>query len=97
MYKRQILLSLYFAFFKSKIKIKPTFLNGLIVGALSGILGGLFSISSPPIVVYSLACTDSKDEYFATNMAFLMVTNIYAAILRAIQGLIDLPLSLIHI
>lgn len=83
-----ILLSIYFIFFKNKIKIKPTFFNGLIVGALSGIMGGLFSISAPPIVVYLLAVTKSKDEYFANIMAYLMVANIYTGIFRAFQGLI---------
>jgi uncharacterized membrane protein YfcA len=83
-----ILLSLYFIFFKDKIKIKPTFFNGLIVGALSGIMGGLFSISAPPIIVYLLSVTKDKDEYFANVMAYLMIANIYTGIFRAIKGLV---------
>jgi uncharacterized membrane protein YfcA len=83
-----ILLSLYFMFIKNKIKIKPTFINGLIAGCLSGILGGIFSIGGPPLVVYTLAVTGSKEEYFATNMAFFTITNIYTAIIRAMKGLI---------
>ncbi len=83
-----ILLSFYFIFFKDKIKIKPTFVTGLIVGGLSGILGGLFSISSPPIIVYLLAVTKGKDEYFANMMAFLLVSNLYTGIIRAFKGLI---------
>ncbi|MPN54800.1 hypothetical protein SDC9_202477 [bioreactor metagenome] len=51
-------------------------------------MGGLFSISAPPIVVYLLAVTKSKDEYFANIMAYLMVANIYTGIFRAFQGLI---------
>ncbi len=83
-----IVLSLYFMFLKDQIKIKPTFVNGLIAGALSGVMGGIFSISGPPIVVYTLAVTDTKEEYLATNMGFFGITNIYTAIIRAIGGLI---------
>lgn len=83
-----VLLSLYFMFVKGKIMIRPTFVNGLIAGCLSGVLGGIFSIGGPPLVVYTLAVTESKEEYFATNMAFFAITNIYSAIIRAMNGLI---------
>ena len=83
-----ILLSLYFIFIKNNLRIKPTFVNGVIAGALSGVMGGMFSISGPPIVVYTLAITKDQEEYFATNMAYFAITNLYTAVIRAINGLI---------
>lgn len=83
-----ILLSLYFLFFNGRIKIKPTFMNGLIIGAIAGVMGGLFGIIAPPIVIWSMAVTSNKDEFITTNLAIGLVTNIYSTTVRALSGAI---------
>ncbi|MDQ7092825.1 sulfite exporter TauE/SafE family protein [Desulfosporosinus sp. PR] len=68
------LLSLYLFFFSEKFRIKPTPRKGLLVGAISGILNGLFNIGGPPMVVYFLSSTDDKLEYSATIQCFFMLS-----------------------
>jgi uncharacterized membrane protein YfcA len=60
-----IILSVYLAFFNQKFKIKPSAVNGTIAGSMSGLLGGMFNISGPPMVVYMLGVTDNKMVYSA--------------------------------
>jgi len=84
-----ILLSIYFIFFSKKLKIRPTPTAGLISGTLSGILGGFFSMSGPPIVVYLLSASEDNDSYLADIQTFFCITNIYSTIVRAINGLIQ--------
>ena len=58
-----ILLSGYFLFFNQTFHIRATPVTGLIAGGVSGMLGGLFGMAGPPIVIYLLAGTDTKEEY----------------------------------
>ena len=51
-------------------------------------MGGMFGIIAPPIVIYSMAVTKSKDEFITTNLTFGLVTNIYSTTIRAIKGAI---------
>lgn len=85
-----VLLSIYFLFFSSSIHIQPTPRNGLIAGGLSGVLGGLFSMSGPPMVVYMLSTGKEKEEYLGTIQVYFFLTNLYTAVLRAINGMITL-------
>ena len=61
-----VLLSFYFLFFDSKIKIRPTTVNGVFAGTLSGVLVGLFSTGGPPVVLYLSKATTDNLIYFAT-------------------------------
>ena len=49
-----ILLALYMYIFQQHIQIKPTFKNALLFCGAGGILGGLFGVGGPPIVLYFL-------------------------------------------
>lgn len=84
-------LSLYFLFFSQKIRFRPTLLSGGIVGAVSGVLGGLFSTGGPPVVLYLVQATTDKEVYFAGIQAFFAVTNLYTALTRAFGGIMTLP------
>ena len=84
-----IILSLYFLFFNDKIKIRPTMVNGILSGTLSGVLSGLFSTGGPPAVLYLSKATENNISYFATIQFFFFVTNVYATVMRAINGNID--------
>jgi uncharacterized membrane protein YfcA len=83
-----ILLSAYFLFLGSRIRIRPTHTAGAVAGSLSGLLSGLFSTGGPPIVVYLLAGTESNEEYLATIQAYFTVTNLFALAVRAANGLV---------
>ncbi len=84
-----ILLSLYFFFFSKRIKIRPTAPNGILAGALGGVLGGLFSTGGPPAVVYLSHATPDNKTYFATIQFYFCITNIYAALSRAVNGAVN--------
>ena len=84
-----IILSLYFLFFNTRIKIKPTFFNGVLAGALGGTLGGLFSTGGPPAVLYLSNATKENITYFATIQFYFCFTNLYATAMRAFSGIIN--------
>ena len=90
-----IVLSIYFLFFSSRIHIRPTARNGVIAGGLSGVMGGLFSMSGPPIVVYMLSAGKEKEEYLGTIQLFFLITNVYTSILRVFNGMITLQVLLL--
>lgn len=83
-----IALSIYFLFFSDRIRIRPTAVNGLLSGGMSGLLSGLFSTGGPPAVLYLVHATPDKQVYFATIQFFFAVTNIYATAVRAAGGII---------
>ena len=85
-----LILSLYFLFFNKNIRLKPTFPNGIIAGALGGVLGGLFSTGGPPAVLYLSSATKDKMTYFATIQFYFCFTNLYATAMRAANGIINL-------
>ena len=80
------LLSIYFFLFSDKVKIRPTWYSGLIAGLISGVMGGLFSISGPPVVVYSIQSEDNVDKYLATISAYFVLSGIITIITKAISG-----------
>lgn len=83
-----ILLSIYFLFFAGKVRLRASVPAGLAAGGISGILGGLFSMGGPPIVLYLLQATADKTVYFATLQAHFAVTNLYTTATRALSGII---------
>lgn len=83
-----ILLSIYFLFFAGKIRVRPSIPGGLAAGAVSGILGGMFSMGGPPIVLYLVQAISDKTVYLATMQAHFAVTNLYSAVTRAANGII---------
>lgn len=88
-----ILLSLYFLFFSNKVSIKPTVPNGILTGTLSGVLGGLFSTSGPPAVMYLTNALKENKTYFATIQFYFCVTNIYSLIMRLLNGLLTIEMT----
>lgn len=84
-----ILLSGYMFFFSSKIKIKPNPFTGLAAGGFSGILGGIFSMGGPPVVIYFMQSEgDDKDRYLATIQMYFLLSNVYGTTVKAINGFI---------
>jgi len=83
-----VLLGLYDLFAADKIRIPRTRAAGIIAGALSGVLGGLFSVSAPPAALYCLSTLDTKEAYIGTLQFFFLITNAYAVGVRAFNGLV---------
>ncbi|MBE7011773.1 MAG: sulfite exporter TauE/SafE family protein [Ruminococcaceae bacterium] len=83
-----IIISIYFIFFSKNLKVRPTFINGLLAGTLGGTLGGLFSTGGPPAVIYLSNAAKDNVTYFATIQFYFCFTNLYATTTRVINGII---------
>ena len=81
-----ICLSLWFLFFNKSVTLRPKTASGLLAGAISGILNGLFSTGGPPAVLYLSCATDSNIAYFATIQFYFCFTNLYATVMRVFSG-----------
>ena len=56
-----IALGLYYMFFAKNLRIAPTPGAGILAGGVSGLFGGLFSVSAPPAALYCLSVLEDKD------------------------------------
>ena len=83
-----ISLSLYFLFINGRISIKPTPAAQAGMGALSGAMGGLFSMQGPAAVIYFLSCSESKEEYIGLTQTYFLISNLAMLLFRAFNGMI---------
>jgi uncharacterized membrane protein YfcA len=83
-----IILSLYFSFFKEKLQkyIRPTTGWQLGTGTASGIMGGLFGMHGPPVVLYLIVSEPTKDHYMGMIQTYAVLTNLTMLIVRAYNG-----------
>lgn len=83
-----IIISLYFSFFKEKLQkiIRPTSSWQLGAGAASGVMGGLFGMHGPPVVLYLVASEPDKDHYMGMIQTYAFVTNLTMLAVRAWNG-----------
>ena len=83
-----ILTSLYFSFFKARLQklIRPTKGWQYGTGAASGIMGGLFAMHGPPVVLYLIVSEPDKDHYMGMIQTYAVVTNITMLAVRAFNG-----------
>ena len=83
-----IFLSMYFSFFKEKLQryIKPTTGWQLGTGTASGIMGGLFGMHGPPVVLYLIVSEPDKDHYMGMIQTYAVITNIIMLAVRAYNG-----------
>lgn len=80
--------SAYFLIFQKKIRLKPNLRNGIFAGTLGGVLNGLFATGGPPVVLYLSSAMTDKTVYFATIQFYFAFTNLYATLMRVINGMI---------
>lgn len=93
-----VILSLYFFIFSNKITIKPTVLNGTLLGAIAGIGNGLFSIGGPTVVLYLLPAAKNKESYLANIQVYFLINNLIGISIRLSKGALEtsqIPLILI--
>lgn len=83
-----VLISLYFSFFKDKLQkiIRPTKGWQFGAGTASGIMGGLFGMHGPPVVLYLISSEPDKDHYMGMIQTYAVITNIAMLIVRAFAG-----------
>jgi uncharacterized membrane protein YfcA len=83
-----IILSLHFSFFKEKLQkhIRPTTGWQLGTGTASGIMGGLFGMHGPPVVLYLIVSEPTKDHYMGMIQTYAVLTNLTMLIVRAYNG-----------
>ena len=83
-----IFFRLYLSFFKTKIQkyIKPTYGWLLGTGSVSGIMGGLFGMHGPPIVLYLVVSEPDKNHYMGMIQTYAVITNITMLAVRAFNG-----------
>lgn len=81
-----ICIAVYIAFFSQKIALKPTRLNGGIIGFFAGLFGGLTNISGPIFVIYFLPASKTNAEYSATLQLSFLIGCIFTLGLNAIRG-----------
>lgn len=82
-----ILIALYFLFFDGRAKMlghsRPAQAG---VGIVSGIMGGMFAMPGPPIVLYSIGVISDKREYVATLQALFFTLNVFYTLFRLKVG-----------
>ena len=81
-------ISIYFWFFSRKVRCASGWPMACTCGSLSGITNGMFGIGGPPIAVYYLAVSDSKEAYIGTTQFFFLITTLYTIVFRLAKGLI---------
>ena len=87
-----VALSIYCICFSEKIHIKAGFLSALICAGISAVADSFFGIGGPPMVLYFLATTQSKEEYLGSIQTFFTVSCLLGTILRITKGQITLAL-----
>lgn len=83
-----ILTSLYFSFFKDKVRkfIRPDLRSQIGAGTLSGVMGGLFGMQGPPAVLYFISTEPDKNHYMAIIQMYFVIGNTMMTIVRALNG-----------
>lgn len=82
-----ILIALYFLSRRNR-QVLPTRSKTVqaLLGAISGITGGMFAMPGPPIVLYCINAFQDKREYIATLQALFCCSNIFYTYFRAQVG-----------
>lgn len=84
-----VLIAIYFLFLKKKATLPDTWWTKGIIGVLSGIMGGLFAMPGPPLVLYCITRIKKKMPYVVTKQAFSVVLNIFYTMFRARVGFMN--------
>lgn len=89
-----IVVSLYFAFFSKRIKVKPTLPVQVGAGCISGVMGGFFGMQGPPAVLYFVSSEPDKEHYLAITQTYFLVGNLIMTLARAYDGFFTSAVSM---
>ena len=82
-----ILIALYFLFGEGKMgRIFKSKQAQMSIGSISGVMGGMFAMPGPPLVLYCISTIDDKREYVTTLQAFSVVMNLCYTLFRFKAG-----------
>ena len=82
-----ILIALYFLFGEGKLgRIFKSKLAQVTIGSISGVMGGMFAMPGPPLVLYTISTINDKREYVTTLQAFSVVMNLCYTLFRFKAG-----------
>lgn len=81
-----VFIALYFLFFDKKQSVPHNGWTKTLLGTLSGIMGGMFAMPGPPLVLYCISHIKDNIAYIATLQAFSVVLNIFYTFFRARVG-----------
>ena len=82
-----ILIALYFMFSEGRLAhIFKSRLAQISIGSISGVMGGMFAMPGPPLVLYCISTIDDKREYVTTLQAFSVVINVCYTLIRFRAG-----------
>lgn len=82
-----ILIALYFMFSEGKIgRVFKSKLAQVTIGGISGVMGGMFAMPGPPLVLYCISTIEDKREYVTTLQAFSVVINLCYTFFRFKAG-----------
>ena len=57
-----------------------------IIGAVSGVMGGMFAMPGPAVVLYCIGTIEDNREYLATLQAYSVLFNIFYTLFRLRVG-----------
>lgn len=94
-----IMVSLYFSFFKDKLQkiIRPTKGWQLGTGSISGVMGGLFGMQGPPVVLYLINSEPDKEHYMGMIQTYAVLTNLLMLVVRAYNGFVTPAVGMIYL
>ena len=82
-----VLIALYFLLGEEKLNMlfrsKPA---QAVIGSISGVMGGMFAMPGPPVVLYCIGVIEEKRSYLVTLQAFSVIFNIFYTFFRARVG-----------
>ena len=82
-----VAVSLYFLFWENKISLLlQSKAARAIIGTISGIMGGMFAMPGPPVVLYCIGAIKDKMQYMATLQALSVVFNLFYTTFRIKAG-----------
>ncbi len=82
-----ILVAFYFMFAEGKMgRIFKSKLSQMVIGSLSGVMGGMFAMPGPPLVLYCISTLEDKRAYIATLQAFSVIFNVFYTFFRYKAG-----------
>ncbi len=86
-----VFVSIYLFFISDKVHLKPTMPVQVSMGALSGVLGGMFAMQGPPAAVYFMASSESKEEYIGATQWYFVTGNLMMTLYRWHSGFVTVP------
>ena len=89
-----IIVSIYFAFFSKRIKVKTTLPVQVTAGTLSGLMGGFFGMQGPPAVLYFVSSEPDKEHYLAMTQTYFLAGNLMMTLARAYNGFFTTMVSI---